>query len=211
MDMFDDSGGDAAHPVSPWKMLLGGLPDLATALMCWMAWRTPAILGAAWVKTLVVVVMAEFFVIHSGAFMGIAANLIESRRQRILFQLGLVLFYGLFVFALATALDETWLYAIFGWLFLSKLLVSWSANRGRLRAVREQMIDWPFAVTAYLGSLFTGFMAFEHARGGITPQVFADAGLVGAGLMEDQPWQALAGGCIYFALMSIWRMRIWRW
>lgn len=192
-------------------MLLGGIPDLVTAITCWIVWQSPGLLGATWVKTMVVVVLMEFFVIHSGAFMGIAANMPKSRRNRILSQLGLIVFYGLLVCAFAAGLDERWLYAVFGWLFLSKLLVSWSAKRGSILAVREQMIDWPFAVAAYLGSIFTALFLFQDVRGGVTPQVFADAGLAGAGLMADQPWIALAAGTLYFAAMALWRMRIWRW
>lgn len=192
-------------------MFLGGVPDLLTATLCWMVWQTPGLLGATWVKTMVVVVLMEFFVIHSGGIFAAIHELVATRRNRVLLSLLLIVFYGLFVVALAHGLDENWMYAFFGWLFLSKLLVAWTADRNPKFTFREQMIDWPFAVAAYLGSLFTGFIAFEHSRGGISTQVFADSGLAGAGLVQDQPWAALAAGSFYFSLMALWRMRLWRW
>lgn len=194
-----------------WKRLLGSIPDLLTATMCWIAWQTPGLLGAAWVKTMTIVVLMEFFVIHSGGILSAVNLLIKTKFHRILLNLFLMVFYGFLVYSLAHGLKENWLYGFFGWLFFSKILVSWSVSKKNAFAVREQMIDWPFAVTAYLGSLLTAFIGLEHARGGITVQVFADSGLAGAGLVEDQPWTALAAGSFYFTLMALWRMRLWRW
>ncbi|MDP3859491.1 MAG: hypothetical protein Q8Q73_17180 [Stagnimonas sp.] len=198
-------------PAPRWQMALGGLPDLGTALACWLSWQQPEVLGAAWVKLMVITVLAEFFVIHSGGFMATFGNMPASRLGRIGAHLGLASFYFLFIFALAHSLDAPWLYGMFAWLFLSKLLVSWSANRGARLAIREQMIDWPFAVAAYLLSLGAGFIQFESANGGINEQVFVAAGLVDAGLFEDRPWTALAAGSIYFTAMGLYRMRLWRW
>jgi len=198
-------------PAPRWQMALGGLPDLGTALACWLSWQHPAVLGAAWVKPMVITVLAEFFVIHSGGFMATFGNSPATRRGRIGAHLGLAAFYFLFIWGLATGLDAPWLYGLFGWLFLSKLLVSWSANRGSRLAIREQMIDWPFAVAAYLLSIGVGFIQFESLNGGITEQVFTDSGLAGAGLFEDKPWTALAAGSIYFTAMGLYRMRLWRW
>lgn len=198
-------------PAPRWQMALGGLPDVGTALACWLSWQYPALLGVAWVKPMVITVLAEFFVIHSGGFMATAGNLPRTRLGRVGAHLGLAAFYFLFIFALAHSLDAPWLYGLFAWLFLSKLLVSWSANRGARLAIREQMIDWPFAVAAYLLSIAAGFIVFETSNGGISEQVFADAGLAGAGLFEDRPWTALATGTIYFLAMGFYRMRLWRW
>jgi hypothetical protein len=211
MDPFETVMAALAEPAPRWQMALGGLPDLGTALACFLCWQHPEVLGPAWVKLMVITVLAEFFVIHSGGFMATFGNMPASRLGRIGAHLGLASLYFLFIFALAHSLDAPWLYGMFAWLFLSKLLVSWSANRGARLAIREQMIDWPFAVAAYLLSIGTGFIQFESANGGISEQVFVAAGLVDAGLFEDKPWTALAAGSIYFTAMGLYRMRLWRW
>lgn len=211
MSVIDRVMDEKPEPAPRWQMALGGLPDLGTALACFLSWQHPEVLGAAWVKLMVITVLAEFLVIHSGGFMATFGNLPRSRLGRIGAHLGLASFYFLFIWALAMSLDAPWLYGLFGWLFFSKLLVSYSANRGARLAIREQMIDWPFAVAAYLLSIGAGFIAFEAVHGGISEQVFIDAGLGDAGLFEDKPWTALAAGSIYFTAMGLYRMRLWRW
>lgn len=202
---------ETPDPAPRWQMALGGLPDLATALACLLCWWWPAVLGAPWVKLMAIAMLAEFLVIHSGGFMAIFGNLPATRLRRVGAHLALAAFYFLFIWGLATGLDAPWLYGLFVWLFLSKLTVSWSANRGARLAIREQMIDWPFAVAAYLLSLVVGLLLFESVRGGINDRVFIDAGLKDAGLFEDRPWTALAAGSLYFTAMGLWRMRLWRW
>lgn len=211
MNSFDDVLNGKPEPVTRWRLLLGGLPDLATAAACLLSWLDPTLLGPHWVKIMLITVLAEFIVIHSGGFMAGLMQMPVTRLKRFAMQLGLVLFYLLFIWALASSLDARWLYVTFGWLFLSKFLVAWSATPGARMAVREQMIDWPFAVAAYLLSLLIGFTLLDSARGGISDGVFLAAGLADAGLFEDKPWIGLAAGTMYFSAMAIWRMRPWRW
>jgi hypothetical protein len=210
-DLLQQAMDEKPEPAPAWRLAFGGVPDLVTAATCWLAWQQPRTLGAEWVKIMVIVVLSEFFVIHSGAFMAAFGNMPKSRLGRIGAHLGLAAFYFLFIWAIAASLDAHWLFAVFGWLFFSKILVSWSAGRGSRMAIREQMIDWPFAVAAYLGSIMLGFVVLEGASGGITERVFLDAGLKDAGLFEDKPWVALSAGTFYFSAVGLWRMRIWRW
>lgn len=211
MDVLGEVMNEAPEPAPLWRLILGGVPDFVTAAGCWLSWQRPEVLGAEWVKIMVIVVLTEFFVIHSGAFMAAFGNMPRTRRGRIGAHLGLASFYFLFIATFAFSLDAHWLFGAFGWLFFSKLLVTWSTTRGARLAIREQMIDWPFAVAAYLGGLFAGFTMFEAYRGGVSDEVFAAAGLAGAGLFEDQPWVALAGGALYFGAMGLYRLRLWRW
>ena len=208
---FGDALNSPPVQVARWRLILGGLPDLATAAACLLSWLFPTVLGVAWVKILLITVLAEFIVIHSGGFMSGLGQLPATRMKRLGAQLGLILFYLLFIWALASSLDAPWLYVAFGWLFISKLVVAWSATPGAQLALREQMIDWPFAVAAYLLSTMLGFLVFDGLRGGISPQVFLDAGLADAGLYEDKPWVGLSAGTFYFSAMALWRFRLWRW
>ena len=211
VDVLDQVFEEKPDPAPAWKLILGGAPDFVTAALCWLAWQNPLALGAEWVKKMAVVFLMEFFVIHSGGFMATFGNMPLTRLGRIGAQSGFVAFYFLFIWAFAMSLHASWLYFAFGWLFFSKILVSWSATRGAKLAIREQLIDWPFAVAAYLLSMGTGFTTFEATPGGVTEQVFLDSGLKDAGLFEDHPWVALAGGSIYFTAMGLWRLRVWRW
>ena len=208
---FVDALAERPDAAPRWKLAIGGLPDAGTAMGCALSWWFPSVLGAAWVKILLVTVLVEFFVIHSGGFLATAGQLPQTRAGRLTAQLALIAFYALFIVAIALGTGSHWLLLTFAWLFGSKLVVSWSAGRESRLAIREQLIDWPFAVAAYLIALVCGFVFFETARGGITPQVFEASGLAGAGLFEDKPWAGLAAGTFYFGAMSLYRMRLWRW
>ena len=194
------------EPLPRWQLALGGAPDLVTAATFWIVWSDPLRWGAPQVKRMELVVILEFFVIHASGFLG----LLGGNR---LFAVGLGVFYLLFVWGIATAAGSLWMLGAFAWLLASKLHLALpgTSRASKQSALHEQLIDWPFSVAAYLGSFAVCLEALDVPRLGITDQVFADAGLKDAGLFEDQPWQALATGLLYFALMGLWRMRLWRW
>lgn len=192
------------EPAPRWRLALGGIFDFVTAATFWLVWSDADRFGAESVKRLELVLLLEFFVIHASGFFGVLGRKIYGF-------LGLAAFYLLFVAVLAWSLHARWLLVAFGWLLLSKLQVVWLSTRRAQLTVREQMIDWPFSVAAYLGSLVLCLAALDVPRLSITDQVFAAAGLAGAGLFEDQPWRALAAGTLYFGLLGLWRMRLWRW
>lgn len=194
-----------------WRLALGGLPDLATAAACLLSWWWPALLGAAWVKVMALTVLVEFLVIHAGAFLTVFGNAPRTRLGRSAAHLALASFYGIFIWAIARDYEANWLYPLFAWLLFSKLLVCWSSQPQNHPNLREQLIDWPFAVASYIGALMIGIVLCENLRGGIDYRVFRDAGLSGKSLFQDKPWAALAAGSIYFTAMGIWRMRPWRW
>ena len=194
-----------------WRMLLGGLPDLATATVCLLCWWQPRLLGADWIKPMLLTVLVEFLVIHSGVFMAVFGNAPRTRRLRTLAHLGLAAFYGLFVWLIARDYDAPWLYPLFGWLWFSKLLVCWSAQPLHHPSLREQLIDWPMAAGSYLLSLVLGTLLFEAQRGGIDYRLIREAGLTGKPMFEQSPWALLASGAIYFTAMGLYRMRLWRW
>ena len=202
---------DQPKPVGYGWLMLGGLPDLATAVACLLSWWWPALLGVAWVKIMALTVLVEFLVIHAGAFLAVFGNAPRTRLGRSVTHLALASFYGLFIWAIARDYEAYWLYPLFAWLLLSKLLVCWSSQPHQHPNLREQLIDWPFAVASYLIALLIGIALFENVRGGIDYRVFREAGLSGKDLFDNKPWAALAAGSIYFTAMGIWRMRVWRW
>ncbi|WP_158608576.1 hypothetical protein [Stagnimonas aquatica] len=201
----------ALEPSPRWRMLLGGLPDLATAATCLLCWWQPRLLGTDWIKPMLLTVLVEFLVIHSGVFMAVFGNAPKTRLFRSLAHLGLAGFYGLFVWLIARDYEAPWLYALFGWLFFSKLLVCWSAQPLHHPSLREQLIDWPMAVASYLLSLVLGGLLFEAQRGGLDYRLIREAGLSGKPMFEQAPWTLLASGALYFTAMGLYRMRLWRW
>ena len=174
--------------------------------MFWLAWSQPLRWGPHLVKDMEMVLLLEFFVVHSSGFLAVFGRVRPIAA-------GLCLFYLLFVGIICFATGSPWILGAFAWLLFSKLHLKLpgTAAASQAAALREQLFDWPFSVVAYLGSLVAGIAIWDAPRLGITDEVFAAAGLKGAGLFEDQPWKAMAAGVIYFSATGLWRMRLWRW
>ena len=199
-----DAGEPARLGDGRLKLALGGVCDFLTALTFWLAWSDPDRLGPELIKRLEFTLILEFFAIHAGGFFGYAASTVP---------IGLALgaAYLVLVGAVAQANHQLWLLGAFCWLLLAKLQMIWIGGQRARLSRREQLIDWPYAVLVYMGCIAISMRAVEVPRLGISDDVFAAAGLQGAGLFEDRPWQALAAGMTYFSLMGLWRMRPWRW
>lgn len=196
---------EAKPPPAPiWRLALGGVPDFLTAWTLWIVWNDPARFGYEWVKRGELTVLLEFFVIHACGFYAAFGRSLPGF-------LGLSAFYLMFIVSIALSTESMWLLSAFGWLLFSKLQMSVQDLKHARFALHEQFLDWPFAVVAWLGSLVIGMAAVEVPRRGITREVFDLSGLAGAGLFEDQPWRALAAGVLYFSLMGLYRLRLWRW
>jgi hypothetical protein len=197
--------GPAPAPAPAWRLVLNGIPDFITAAMFWLAWSQPLRWGPHLVKDMEVALLLEFFVIHSSGFLAVFGRFRPVAA-------GLCLFYLLIVGVICLSTGSPWALAAFAWLLFSKLhlRLPGTAAAAQAAALRELIIDWPFSVAIYLVSLVLGLAVLDAPRLGISDAVFATAGLKDAGLFEDQPWKAMAAGLIYFSLIGLWRMHLWR-
>lgn len=103
--------------------LISALPDAATATLYAICWAVPAKLGYPWIKTLMLVMLIEFLVVHSSGFIGQIVLSDASRGIKLKAIVGFGAFYMLFVQAFCLALGEWWPVAAFGWLLVGKFLM----------------------------------------------------------------------------------------
>lgn len=186
------------HPLPRAGRLLGALPDLITGIACIVVWVAPFALGDGAVKTVVLMMLMEFLLVHGTGFFSIVAFMDDvSRGKRVLGMLGLLSFYGLFVAAFAWSFRAWWPVAVFLWLVLGKATWIFSAPRDRAAEMQRQLKAWVFSVVIYLAAVFGGVM-LPLPRLGITEAIVPRLGLPGSGEWIERPHIAVAGMAFYF-------------
>ena len=174
------------------------LPDLLTALACMVVWISPMTFGPDAVKTVVLMMLMEFLMVHgTGFFTGIAFMDDAPPRKRLLGMLGLLCFYALFVGAFAFSFKAWWPVWVFAWLAISKALWIFVAPRDRAAEMDRQMKSWAFSTAAYLAAVFTTLM-LPIPELGITASIQPELGLSGGGEWIDHPHIAVAGMALYY-------------
>lgn len=185
--------------------VLGALPDLLTALACLVVWVAPLAFGPGAVKTVVLMMLMEFLLVNgAGFFTGIAFMDDVPRSRRVLFMLGLLGFYSLFIAAFALSFDAWWPVWVFAWLVVGKALWIFTAPRDREQEQDRQMQAWAFSVAAYLAAVFGGVL-LPLPQLGITQAVVAQAGLPGGGEWVERPHIAVAGMAFYYLAQTVYK------
>ena len=103
---------------NPFVRALNALPDTITSATFLCAWIAPDLIGYDRVRDLLLLMLIEFIVMHSGAFTAVtlgAENL--SRTKRALSLAGLTAFYLIFILGFSLAFGSTWPIWAFLWLF----------------------------------------------------------------------------------------------
>ena len=82
----------------PLVRAFNALPDLITSATFLCAWIAPGLIGYARVRDLMLLMLIEFIVMHSGAFTAVVFGMQDvSRIKRALSLAGLTAFYLMFV------------------------------------------------------------------------------------------------------------------
>ena len=175
------------------------LPDAVTSAIFLIAWIAPQALGPVWVKNLMLTMLIEFIVMHSGAFYFAIASADTSRVMRSFYLIGLTAFYGGFIAAFALAFKSTWPFFAFGWLFVSRFASLWTnQNAGR----RELMSrTWIVSLLYYLGGIFATIL-IPLPQFGLTPEFVASIHLSGRGLWVEKPQTVIVFGAFYFGALA---------
>lgn len=180
--------------------VLNALPDFAAAGTFLVTWIAPDTLGSLMLRHLVLVMLLEFLVVHSAAFMGSVMVSHEARSRRGIGIVVLGAFYSLFAGGMALAFHSWWPLTAFWVLTLNRLL---GVLLGQVPDEEQKafiMRGWVASTVFYLGACFVTVILPIPALG-VTPQVVAAQHLVKmSGLWVDQPQRALAFGFLYFAL-----------
>ncbi|MCL1635398.1 hypothetical protein M2650_12280 [Luteimonas sp. SX5] len=186
----------------------GALPDAVTGAACLVVWFAPFAFGQGAVKTVVLMMLMEFLLVHGTGFFTVIAFADDmSRGKRVLAMLGLLFFYAMFVAVFAWSFKAWWPVWVFVWLVAAKGFWIFSAPRDRAQEVQRQMTTWAFSVVAYLAAVFGG-VVLSLPRLGLTEEVVATLGLPGGGEWIERPHTAVAGMAFYF--FAIAAFKFWR-
>jgi len=167
-----------------------------------MAWNE-----GSWVRLGVGLLLLEFILLHSGAFMIGVLGQRQNLGQRLKLAGGLLAFYSTMVWAFALSLDTPALLWIFAGIIIGRslnLLLNPQASR------RAIMARSALGVVLYLLVVFaTVFLPIPEL--GITASVLNEAYPErGGGLWEREPERALAGAALYFLVIGFAEITVLR-
>jgi hypothetical protein len=189
------SGGRGAR-------FFSALPDFLLAGYFGAVWVAPEAFSNHTLSRLELIMLMEFIIIHSSAFLGAAMTMPKRRIVRVLSVIGLGLFYTAFVGAFAMAFD-TMAPLVSFWILLSNRMLSIVFGP----APKEDdydfiVVGWAAAVVCYLGyTMLTSFAPIP--RLGITASVQAAQPVSGGGLWAEEPWRVVALGTFYYASIAV--------
>jgi hypothetical protein len=181
---------------------IAALPDFALGLTFLTAWIAPASLPAGTVQHLMLVMVLEFVIMHSSAFLGTVAIAPTARLGKIIAMLGLGGFYTLFVLSMSLAFHSWWPLGSFWGLMLNRLLgvMIGQAPSGEQKEFLRR--TWACSAIVYLvGCALTVLAPIPPL--GLTPGAVAALHLPGSGLWISQPYRVLAFGAFYFLAVAI--------
>jgi hypothetical protein len=179
--------------------ILNAAPDFATAGVFLVTWIAPATFGEQALKRLMLVMLLEFVVVHSAAFMGTVAVAPAGRAKRALGIVGFGAFYSLFAAAMGLAFQSWWPVIAFAGLTLNRLL---GVLLGQVPDAEQKAfirMGWVASVEFFVGGCFLTMLLPVPALG-VTPAVVAAQHFSVTGLWIEEPQRVLAFGVVYFAL-----------
>lgn len=186
--------------------VIAAIPDAALAGLFLITWIAPTLVEERMVRYLLLLILLEFIVIHSAAFMGVAATSVERGPRRILAIVGLGLFYSIFAGAFSVAFSDPWPLVAFWGLTLNRLLRALLTARFTEEEQTEMSREWGVSVMAYVGFIFLTVL-LPLPRLGLTAEFISTQNLPGGGLWIEQPQRAIAFGMLYFGAMTMYAIR----
>ncbi len=185
------------------------LPDFALAVVFAAAWIHPASLPDRTVAWCVLVILLEFFVVHSAGFTGFVMTGGQPPQKKLLGMLGLGAFYTLLLGGIAISAGSWWLLASFWALMLNRML-SGLFVRGGDGERMFVMASWAVSVFFYIVFVMLTCI-LPIPRLGITPAVVGAQGFTIGGLWTSEPHRAVACGAFYFFAMGVSELFMHRW
>jgi hypothetical protein len=181
--------------------VLSALPDFAIAGSFLVTWIAPSTFGATMVKHLMMVMLLEFLIVHSAAFMGKVSVGGGGRGAKAGALVGLGVFYSLFAGAFSLAMRSWWPITAFWGLMVNRLTTVLFGGVPDERAEQAVMTGWGLGAASYLGAVAVTAMAPVPALG-ISPAVIAAQHFTAGGLWVSEPQRVLAAGLVYFAAVG---------
>lgn len=165
------------------------------------AWWWPRALdNGRWVKLGVGVLVLEFILIHSGAFLNSFMTQ-KAGWERDKKLIGLSAYYALFGGAIALAFQSWWILGSFVLVMAGRLWSVFAGQDDMGRAVSQRRVV--ASAMLFLGLTFATLF-IPLPRGGITEPLLNEVWLTRqSGAWERQPERALAMGAVYFLVLGL--------
>jgi len=182
--------------------LINAFGDFSFAGLFLVTWIAPDTFGQQTVRFLMLVMLMEFVVVHSSAFMGTIVVSRAGKTARATALVGFGLFYSIFAGAFAVVFKSWWPITMFWGLTLNRMLgvIFGPAPDDDQKAFVQR--GWAASALFYLGGCFLTVL-LPVPRLGISAAVIAAQHLTASGLWVDQPQRVLAFGVIYFTLTGL--------
>ena len=186
----------------PWVgVIAAALPCFYLSWVLIGVWREPmAWDDGNWVRLGVGLLLLEFLLLHSGAFMVAVLEQKEELKKQLQMAIGLLAFYSLMVWAFSVSLDVPALIWIFAGITLGRSL---SLLRSPSESKQAMMARSAIGVVLYLlvvaGTIFLPIPELGMTSA-VLNEVYPDRG---TGLWEAMPERAIAGAALYFALIGV--------
>lgn len=190
------------RPALAIPVLAAAIPDLALGAAFLLVWLAPSPFGPNVLANLTLIMLLEFIIMHSSAFMGTVMFKPGPRKAKLHALLGLAGFYTLFVGGFSLGFKTAWPLVSFWLLSLNRMMgvLVGNAPRGEEQAFVRR--SWAASAIAYLFGAFATVL-LPVPRLGLTEAVVAAQDRIGSGLWVDQPHRLVAFGFLYFTAVGL--------
>lgn len=188
----------------PWRGFLAALPHFGFAGAFLFVWLHPLHYGDKTVSRFMMIMLLEFFVVHSTGFLNAVAFSGDSLIRRAAMFLGLLGFYVVMVGGISLGFGTLSPLLAFLALMVSKFPAA-VMQRNQGEGMSFAMMQWAGMVVCYLAAVFAGVILPLPSLG-VTPEVIALQEFEGSGAWLEAPQTVLASGFIYFGLLGLFEM-----
>lgn len=194
----------------PFVPIISSFPDFLLAFAFLVTWIEPNALGENMLSYLSLIMLLEFIIIHSSAFMGFVIFGTKSKLKKIVFLLGLALFYNVFVGIFSLIQGEFWPIIAFWGLVANRMLsVLLGSSTDGSDAIKMGGM-WAVSVFCYVTSVFI-VMLLPLPQLGVTDAMIAEMNGKMGGLWFTEPYKVLAFGFLYFMEIALFELLINKW
>ena len=187
----------------PYGNIISAIPDVVLGLAFLATWIEPTALGDNMFQYLSLVVMLEFFIIHSSAFMGFVMFRKSGKPKKVIYLLLLGLFYTMFIAIFSAGSNTSWPVVSFWCLMLNRLLSVLIGEADTGTEFGMLLLTWFFGGFFYVGGIFLiNFLPLPTL--GLTSEVIHQLKINPHGtLWLETPQAVLAFGFFYYTAIGI--------
>jgi len=207
------NGADQSSPAQrglSFLDVISSLPSFGLSGLYFVTWISPLAIDTTMISYLMLVMLMEFIIMHSSAFMVSVAFEEIPRNKKVLRVAGLSLFYILFVAGFSAAFQTWWPMVAFLVLTLNRLLGLLIGKEPTGEEKNASHFFWGFSALMYI-VLAAVTTIFPVPGFGITGEVVQLQEFSGDGLWEVEPQRVIAFGFLYFGAICLYDLFSSRW